>query len=235
MIERDGTSPITTLNRIRADLAAADDPAEFERIAGMHVTWLMGLAQEAEKWRADAMRVATERNGAYRERAQLVAWAAAVYKSGWNTDPAWPDWRIVFVDSPAGQLSWHVAPDDWGLFEHVKHDPAMVWDGHTTEQKYERIAELVKWLSGIEAKDPWLPGQTARVLAAMPEAAETIVRWQIRYQDTDGEWYLLAWDLDSEKVAIEERDRRAADMSPGRTYPLQVVKVTALYYEEAAA
>lgn len=78
----------------------------------------------------------------YRERGRLVAFLAALYPSSWGTDPAEPDWPVVYVHTPEGQLSWHIAPDDFGLFSHVPHDESVVWDGHTTEEKYRRLERL---------------------------------------------------------------------------------------------
>ena len=99
--------------------------------------------------RALALRAASaERDGAYRERAHLVAWLAALYPSVITLAPDVdePGWKLVFIDSPTGQLSWHISPRDDELFEHVERvtcdDPRARWDGHTTEQKYARIREL---------------------------------------------------------------------------------------------
>jgi hypothetical protein len=88
----------------------------------------------------------------YRERARLVAHLAAIYPSAIipGADPSEPDWPLVFVHTTEGQLSWHVSPEDVDLFEHVR---AMTpegafghfrWDGHTTEEKYERLARLTE-------------------------------------------------------------------------------------------
>lgn len=75
----------------------------------------------------------------YRERAHLVAHLAAVYPSRLGTDPAEPDWPVLYVDTPEGQLSWHIAPSDLELFAHVPRDDGAVWDGHSTEEKYRRL------------------------------------------------------------------------------------------------
>lgn len=84
---------------------------------------------------------------AYRERARLVAHLAAQYPAVITyADQDEPDWPIVYVDTPAGQLSWHLSKADLDLFPHVStvghHDPRAEWDGHTAEQKYERLAQL---------------------------------------------------------------------------------------------
>jgi hypothetical protein len=89
----------------------------------------------------------------YRERARLVALVAALYPSvRAYADPHEPEWSVVYVDSPAGQLSWHIAERDVDLFEHVEFVPPnhsrAQWDGHDTKEKYARLAELItKWLS----------------------------------------------------------------------------------------
>ncbi|MFD5709471.1 hypothetical protein ACFWHW_03600 [Streptomyces pharetrae] len=77
----------------------------------------------------------------YRERARLVAHLAAAYPStiGYH-DPEEPDWAVVIVDLPTGQASWHVAPEDMDLFAHVQLSEINTWDGHSTEEKYARLA-----------------------------------------------------------------------------------------------
>lgn len=83
----------------------------------------------------------------YRERARLVAFLASLFPSVLSyADPDEPDWAVVYVSSPAGQLSWHIAPGDVELFAHVPKvtpdDKRAEWDGHDTPTKYERLAAL---------------------------------------------------------------------------------------------
>lgn len=53
---------------------------------------------------------------------------------------------MIYLDTPEGQLSWHLAPEDLDLFQHVPSvepdHPAATFDGHTTDLKYERIRNL---------------------------------------------------------------------------------------------
>lgn len=99
--------------------------------------------------------VTAERDKAYRERAALVAYLSAVYPSVMLTDSAEPDWPIVFVSTPSGQMSWHVAKADVALFAHVPPATEPQWDGHTTEQKYQRLAELTRTVAtGIYGPQP---------------------------------------------------------------------------------
>jgi hypothetical protein len=100
-------------------------------------------------WREQLAAVTAERDKAYRERAHLVAYLAACYPSvlAIDIDPDAPGWAVIFVETPTGQMSWHVSGDDLDLFlsvEHADSDEPQVpkWDGHTTEEKYRRLAEL---------------------------------------------------------------------------------------------
>jgi hypothetical protein len=77
----------------------------------------------------------------YRERAHLVALLAALYPSSIGTDPAEPDWPVVYITLPTGQVSWHFSPDDQDLLFGVPRDDNTRWDGHTTDEKYRRIAD----------------------------------------------------------------------------------------------
>ena len=79
-------------------------------------------------------------NSVYRERAHLVAHLAAAYPSsiGYH-DSAEPEWAVVIIDLPTGQVSWHVAPEDMDLFGHVARSDVNTWDGHSTAEKYARL------------------------------------------------------------------------------------------------
>lgn len=84
----------------------------------------------------------------YRERAALTALLAACYPSTLgHTDPQEPDWAVLIVNMPSGQAAWHISPDDMDLFGHVDRTDVDLWDGHTTAQKYERIAAEVRALT----------------------------------------------------------------------------------------
>lgn len=98
-----------------------------------------------------------ERDAAYAERNKLVAALARMMIAhggrAWlaehdPTDEAWdPEWRwIVFIDSPSvGQMSWHIHVSERDLFQFLPINVAgewPAWDGHTTAEKYERVARL---------------------------------------------------------------------------------------------
>jgi hypothetical protein len=85
----------------------------------------------------------------YTERARLVAHLASLYPSVLAySDLHTPDWPVVTITTPAGQMTWHISPGDKHLFDHVEQvdpaDPRAHWDGHDTTVKYERLAALAR-------------------------------------------------------------------------------------------
>lgn len=87
------------------------------------------------------------KDSAYKERNQLVAFVSKLYPSHLcrhpNDDKTWEaTWRwIVCIHSPNGQLTWHIHDREKKLFKHLKIKKEH-WDGHTTEQKYNRLARI---------------------------------------------------------------------------------------------
>jgi len=51
----------------------------------------------------------------------------AGYETGFRIDPEEPEWPVAYIETPEGQVSWH-------LPQHIKP-----WDGHSTEEKFRRI------------------------------------------------------------------------------------------------
>ncbi len=98
-------------------------------------------------------RLSEEKDGAYKERDQLVAALSKIYPA-WlerhpEEDKEWEDeWRwIVFVEIPTqdgrpSQLSWHLRDSELPFFDHLKRLAGNSWDGHTTEEKYERLRSI---------------------------------------------------------------------------------------------
>ena len=86
----------------------------------------------------------------YSERNKLVAalthFLPAHLMPHPNTDVSWdPEWRwIVCVDGPTGQMTWHIHDSELPMFDHLGRASVNTWDGHTTEEKYERLAELTR-------------------------------------------------------------------------------------------
>lgn len=85
------------------------------------------------------------KDAAYLERNQAVAALAKCFPSGVarTAIEGWSeDWHgCVYIDLPTGQVSWHFHDSQADLFKDL---PAYTkpWDGHTTEEKYARLAKL---------------------------------------------------------------------------------------------
>lgn len=136
-------------------MAACIVELESARNALRHV-----VDEQAHRIQSGLDRIAeleTERNGAYRERAQLLSLLALNYDAfitearDVEHDCANCDgrhWHLLFLTIGGWQATWHISPDDMGLWAHVPYvtpdDPRVQWDGHTTPQKYARIADHIE-------------------------------------------------------------------------------------------
>jgi hypothetical protein len=98
-------------------------------------------------------------DAAYRERAHLVAHLAARYPSSIGTDPAEPDWRVVYVQLPTGQVSWHISRADSDLINFLLPDGTK-WDGHDTAEKYRRLDNHTQML--CEDSEPARPQESGQ-------------------------------------------------------------------------
>lgn len=89
-----------------------------------------------------------QKDGAYAERDKLVALISKVFPAHLERHPdedkEWEnDWRwIVMIQLPTGQASWHIHDSELPMFDHLKRESGHSWDGHTTEQKYARLAAI---------------------------------------------------------------------------------------------
>ncbi len=87
----------------------------------------------------------------YRERNILVRLLASLYPSGIKKtaiegwDEEWHN--CVYIDFPNGQASWHYHDSEINLFADLPQY-TKEYDGHTTEEKYQRICAL----AGLECK-----------------------------------------------------------------------------------
>ncbi|WP_406501545.1 hypothetical protein OHA04_27400 [Streptomyces sp. NBC_01590] len=113
----------------------------------------------------------------YRERAHLVALLAALHPSHiGHTDPNLPDWAVVTVETPAGQMTWHIAERDMDLFTHVQPTNRIYrgWDGHTTKEKYARMRDLTEAAPSLLKLEVVADQQAEHIkqLAARAEQAE---------------------------------------------------------------
>jgi len=136
------------VKRLRKGVMCGDDPIVDE------------AADRIEKLEA-------ARDGAYTERNRLVAFLASIYPSGVKKTaiPGWDEaWHgCVYIDLPTGQASWHFHDSEAHLFAHLPPYDGE-WDGHTTEEKYERL-----FLAASHAK------QTDELLADYMKFADALM------------------------------------------------------------
>ncbi|MFD4788277.1 hypothetical protein ACFWN1_14700 [Streptomyces sp. NPDC058459] len=144
----------TAASIARANLTATDPAGAFA--TGMRQAEALNSAradrERAVEALADRIR---ERDGAYRERAQLLAWLTALHPTTTvitqSPDVDEDGWQLLYLTAGGWQMSWHIHPRDADLFQHVTvvdvTDPRAQWDGHGTVEKYERIEEHVRLLA----------------------------------------------------------------------------------------
>lgn len=83
-------------------------------------------------------------DGVYAERTLLILALCALFPSGTKKAPVRGMPRefenAVYIDTPAGQMSWHFHEDDDAAFAHLPPYPGE-WDGHSTGEKYRRLLD----------------------------------------------------------------------------------------------
>lgn len=107
----------------------------------------MGKVENDYTRQIDAL--AYQKDSVYAERNKLVAAVAKMAIALGCTagltqhdpkDRDWDDdWRnIVMIDLPEGQCSWHIHDSELPLFSFLP-PYEQPWDGHSTDEKYQRL------------------------------------------------------------------------------------------------
>ena len=104
--------------------------------------------------------VRDSKDQAYIERNHVVAALARLFPSGVQRTNI-PDWNsewhgCVYIDLPAGQISYHFHDSQAHLFADLP-PYAGEWDGHDKEVVHARLATI----SSLEAEREWQPIETA--------------------------------------------------------------------------
>lgn len=151
--EQDEPSPagLVRLDRMVACVNACEG-IDFGKMAEKDIT-LIGVLSDAHVAFQENKELKAAKDTAYSERNKLVHLLSSIYPS-WlaahpESDKDWdPDWRwIVFIQLPTGQCSWHIHISEATMFSHLRCGPVMpneCWDGHTTEEKYARVARAAE-------------------------------------------------------------------------------------------
>lgn len=90
--------------------------------------------------------VYTERNLIVQLCAYLTRFCPRTLWDAWRgTDPTEPDWPVIYIKTPAGQISYHMPREELLLnLPDMTGKDLYKWDEHTNEEKYERIKKLLK-------------------------------------------------------------------------------------------
>lgn len=175
----------------------------------------------------------TALDGAYRERAQLLALLAALHPSVIAPAPDIEDedgWQILYLRIGGKQASWHIAPRDAELLAHVEHVPAddrrARWDGHTTEEKYAHISRHAARLyaeARVRAETHLAEAEAIRQMDADPHGLKAGMTVQPYREYGKEKWVFRCWGTDdgcdgylsldhtSQQWAEQARDRHVAE------------------------
>jgi len=159
----------------KMDVAARDK--KVEAVQAKYETAMVDLCtaiQRAEAAEAEVVRLREQKDGAYAERDNLVCALSKLFPASLerhpDSDTTWEDdWRwIVFIDLPTGQATWHIHDSELAMFDHLPRFIGREWDGHTTPQKYLRLAALAGPQNGqwVRVEDR-LPDDDSDVFAAI--------------------------------------------------------------------
>ena len=143
-------------------------------------------APQTERLIAELKDMEARKDAAYEERNRVVAALAhlalvAGFKAGTarTAIEGWSDdWHgCVYIEGPWGQASWHFHDSHGHLFWTLPpYDGA--WDGHTTEQKYERLGSV--WQPQ--------PSQTERLLGELEKEIEALPRIVPSEMEAEAQW-----------------------------------------------
>lgn len=112
--------------------------------------WWERCGDSHELWEltAEVDQLNKTKDNAYSERNKLVCLLTKLFPSSIEDhvlkegEPWDEEWRkVIFIDLPTGQCTWHIHRDELPMFAHLTSQ-GRIWDGHTTEEKYKRIANM---------------------------------------------------------------------------------------------
>lgn len=63
------------------------------------------------------------------------------FKTGLRIDPNEPDWPVLMIDLPSGQVGWHLPKHEiYGTWPEYTQE----WDGHTVTEKRRRLERFLR-------------------------------------------------------------------------------------------
>jgi hypothetical protein len=116
---------------------------------------------EIKKLRAKADSIYSERNRLAAAFARMAL--AAGFKAGTGVDPDETKWPVVYVETPNGQVSWHIASHDADILNGLP-----VYDGQWDGTYRARKADWCVW----DQNEPLL-SENEKLRAALRKIADT--------------------------------------------------------------
>lgn len=82
----------------------------------------------------------------YTERAHLLALLTMTRPARFYIDPEGEEGftHVLAIGVNSRWLTWHISDADLPLFHRVPMVNSSMWDGHTTEEKYEHIRDWLR-------------------------------------------------------------------------------------------
>jgi hypothetical protein len=121
--------------------------ASFRDVHPMSIA-ILGPTTMRHDWRGSGMALDTKGpslDDVYQDRNLVVQLAAILaqrlgFQVWVGVDKDEPDWPVIYIDLPTGQVSWHIPQHE--LI--AKLNPSEEkWDGHSPEEKQQRIREFL--------------------------------------------------------------------------------------------
>lgn len=119
-------------------------------VTGEHLMGNPCVCQTCTQARDDA-RATSFRDGqdrVYAQRNMLVGALSKLFPAWISADTDEPDWPVVLIELPTGQVSFHVTQTErYSVFAHLmEHSPSdllgWAWDGHDDAEKWRRVCTL---------------------------------------------------------------------------------------------
>ena len=198
------TDPIEEAVARAICVAIGNDPDELTYInmpSDMPHVWRLYIPEARAAVDAAVKRMQDATNGAYAERNKIVRLLASIYPSGikktaiegWDEEWHW----CVYIDLPNGQASWHFHVSDRPMFDGLPPYKGE-WDGHTTDEKYERLLQLAykqnsevkrmqDRIAELEETNDDLKGTISRVSRSAQEAVNANIKAKERIAELERE------------------------------------------------
>jgi hypothetical protein len=89
----------------------------------------------------------------YKHRCLLFAWVLMYTWNGFKTrkndkGEEWPGWFIAGVNTPFGQITYHLPDELWDLVLSQEIERNIGYDGHTSNDVIERMTQVLKDMAG---------------------------------------------------------------------------------------